>query len=228
MSIGQDDSPPWVPVDWPAPDRLGHVRGLTTTQHTELADLGLPSEPHWLHQVHGTSVIHLDDWREGIQADGAWTQARQQVVVVKTADCLPILLASDDQPMVAAIHAGWRGLALGIIEHGIRALPVVPERLQAWIGPAISKSCYEVDVAVYGAFVDSAPHLAAYFEASRPGHWWADLAGIAVDKLHRAGVDRVKPSGLCTASDTQRFYSHRAGRTKAEQTGRMASLIWLE
>lgn len=228
MSTGPDHGAPWVAVDWPEPDRLTHVRGLTTTQQTELADIGLPGKPHWLHQVHGTSVIRLDDWHEGIQADGAWTQTPKEVVVVKTADCLPILLASDDPPMVAAIHAGWRGLAAGIIEQGIAALPVMPSTLQAWIGPAISKSCYEVDRSVYGAFVDPAPHLAVHFEASRPGHWRADLVGIALDSLHRAGVDRVKPSGLCTASDTQRFYSHRAGVTKTQQTGRMASLIWLE
>ncbi len=228
MTTGPRQTPPWVQVLWPDPERLGHVRALTTTQQTELSHLSLPSQPHWLKQVHGTSVINLKDWHPDVAADGAWTETPGQVVAVKTADCLPILLACDTSPIVAAIHAGWRGLAAGIIEAGVAALPVGAHTLQAWIGPSISQAAYEVDGRVYRAFADADSALAAYFEVSRPGHWWADLAGMAVYQLHQAGIDRVKPSGLCTASDTDRFYSHRAGVTLAQQSGRMASLIWLE
>ncbi len=177
--------------------------------------------------MHQTKLIHLDDWAPGVRADGAWTDRPGQVAVVQTADCLPVLIADEQAPLVAAVHAGWRGLAQGIIEQTIQALPSRAGDLQVWIGPAISQAAFEVGDEVYQAFVAKNPAFAPHFKPSRFGHWWADLVGMAVTELAQVGVFRVSVSGLCTAQDRDRFYSYRAGLPKGEESARMASLIWL-
>jgi len=177
----------------------------------------LPAPPHWLNQVHGGRVIHLDDWTEGVEADAAWTEQPGQVAAVLTADCLPILVADREARCVAVIHAGWRGLVAGVIPNCIEALPVSPEHLMAWIGPRICGRHYEVGQTVRDA-------LAAFgqaFTPARPGHWMADLPGIARAQLRRTGVDRIVDSQACTA-EGQMFYSYR----RDHRTGRMASAIW--
>jgi polyphenol oxidase len=184
----------------------------------------LPSPPRWLNQVHGIECIHLDDWRPGIEADAAWTDRPGQVAVVLTADCLPILLASDDGSLVAAIHAGWRGLANGIIEHVVATLPNSPERLLAWIGPGISRDDYEVDEPLWVAFTQRSKKHRQAFEANARGRFQADLKCIAATELRSAGVSRVTDSRLCTAADAGHFYSHRRDHGR---TGRQATLIWL-
>lgn len=216
-----------VLAQWPEPQHLSHVNALTTTQSLNVEDLVLPSAPHWLEQVHQTRLIHLDDWTPEVTADAAWTDRPGQVAVVKTADCLPLLVANDQMPLVAAIHAGWRGLAQGIVEQTIQALPGRVEDLQVWIGPAISQDAFEVGNEVYQAFVSKNSAFEPHFKASRPGHWWADLAGMAVTELAQMGVFRVGLSGLCTATASDRFYSYRAGLPKDLESARMASLIWL-
>lgn len=178
---------------------------------------GLPSRPRWLRQVHGARVIHASDWRPGIEADGLWSDRPGEVLAVLSADCPPILLAARDGSCVAAVHAGWRGLAAGIIEAMLARLPLAPERLHAWIGPAIRAASYEVDAAVFEALSG----YPAAFTRSRPGHWQVDLAAIATIKLGRAGVRRVRDCGLCSYADA-RFFSHR----RAPRSGRGASLIW--
>lgn len=178
----------------------------------------LPGAPRWLRQVHGSRVIHLDDWTEDIEADAAWTDRPGQVACVLAADCLPILVADRcEAACVAAIHAGWRGLAAGVIGNAIDALPVDPDRLQAWIGPRICQRHYQVGAAVRQAFDDDA----AAFEAVGPDQWLADLPRIARRHLFDAGVENVIDSRACTAED-RRLFSHRHER----RTGRMAVCIW--
>ena len=183
-------------------------------------DARLPAAPCWLKQVHGTGVIHLDDWRPGIQADAAWTDRPGQVAAVLAADCLPLLLADRRERLVAAVHAGWRGLANGVIEQALAALPLAPARLQAWIGPGISPAHYEVSDEVRAVFAADSD---AFVENAR-GRWQADLKAIARARLERAGVGQVIDPGLCTAADPARFFSYRRDRGR---TGRQASLIWL-
>ncbi|MDT8448555.1 MAG: peptidoglycan editing factor PgeF [Wenzhouxiangellaceae bacterium] len=183
-------------------------------------DALIPSPPHWLNQVHGGKVVHLDDWHAGIEADAAWTDAPGRAVAVLTADCLPVLLADRLGRCVAAVHAGWRGLAAGIVDNAVSALPVAPERLEAWIGPRISQADYEVGEAVRSALAG----FASRFIANRPGHWLADLPGIAADQLSAAGVGRIVESGENTAGDPECYFSvRRDGRT-----GRMAALAWID
>ena len=177
----------------------------------------LPATPRWLRQVHGTRVIHASEWRPDVEADGIWSDRAQDVLAILTADCLPILLAERDGRCVAAIHAGWRGLAGGIVEAALNALPASPERLHAWIGPAIRARAYEVDAAVFDAF----PEYQQAFVRARPGHWRADLAAIATAKLSDGGVGRVRDCGLCSHDDP-RFFSHR----RSDPGGRGATLIW--
>ena len=179
----------------------------------------LPSEPRWLKQVHGNAVIHLDNWQPGIEADAVWTDQSNQVAVVLTADCLPILVAADDGSCVAAIHAGWRGLAAGVIENTIQAMCGSGD-LSAWIGPSIRQPAYEVGDEVRAAFAE---YSNAFVENAN-GRWQADLAAIAQRKLIQAGVASVRDSGFCTHADAARFYSHR----RDAHTGRQASLIWFE
>lgn len=179
----------------------------------------LPASPAWLRQVHGRRVIHLDDWFDGIEADAAWTDRPGQVAAVLTADCLPLLVAARNGVCVAAIHAGWRGLAAGVIAECIAVLPGAPRDLIAWIGPRICRDHYEVGEDVRAAFANSA----GAFVPTRPGHWLADLPAIAGAQLRDAGVGEVIDSRACTAGSS-RFFSHR----RDQRTGRMASLIWTD
>lgn len=184
----------------------------------------LPASPRWLKQVHGTDLIHLDDWRPGIAADAAWTDRPDQVAAILTADCLPVLLAHRSDPLVAAIHAGWRGLAAGILGQSVAALPTLPDELVAWIGPGISQAAYEVGEPVRDAFMARDRALARFFQPGRAGHFQADLKAIAARLLIEAGVRDVQDAGLCTAADPARFYSYRRDQGR---TGRQASLIWI-
>ncbi len=184
----------------------------------------LPASPCWLKQVHGVNVIHLDDWQPGVSADAAWTDRPGQVAIILTADCLPILLAADDGRLVAAIHAGWRGLAAGIIERTISQLPVAGAEIHAWIGPGISQPHYEVDQSVRSVFARRSSGHEQAFRRNARDRYQADLKQIARLELQAAGLTRVMDSGLCTAGDPERFYSHRRDQAR---TGRQATLVWL-
>ena len=183
----------------------------------------LPAEPLWLNQVHGNRVISLDDWHPGIQADGAWTSRPGQVAAVLSADCLPVVLADSGGRCVAVVHAGWRGMAAGVLEAGVDALPVGAGDLRAWIGPGISQPAYEVGPELRGAFVDRDKELAAYFISGRGDRFHADLKGLGRQLLVAAGVSRIFDSGLCTASDSERFFSYRRDGI----TGHMATVAWI-
>jgi hypothetical protein len=142
---------------------------------------------------------------------------------VLTADCLPVLFAAPGGGRVAAAHAGWRGLAAGVLEATVAALGG-PSGLLAWIGPAIGPGAYEVGEEVREAFVGLGPGMEAAFRPSRPGHWWADLPALARARLATAGVEAIYGGGLCTLDDPVHFYSYRRDGV----TGRMASLIWVD
>ncbi|HSX61832.1 MAG TPA: peptidoglycan editing factor PgeF [Tahibacter sp.] len=192
--------------------------------------LALPSEPQWLRQVHGTGVHVLDapgdparDHHDDPVADAVYTNRPGLVCVVQTADCLPLLLASSDGREIAAVHAGWRGLAAGVIEAALRRFDTPPSQVRAWLGPAIAVTSYEVGDEVRAAFVAHDANAAEAFTATRPGHWLCDLYLLARQRLAAAGVVLVYGGGFDTFTDA-RFYSHRRSRP----TGRFASLIWIE
>ncbi len=187
--------------------------------------LGLPAMPVWLRQVHGTAVhvARIAD-RAGSppEADAAYTDEPGVVLAILTADCLPLLAASDDGREVAAIHAGWRGLCAGAIEAAIAHFRAPPDRLLVWLGPAIGAVSYEVGDEVRTAFQSHDPAAIQAFEPTRPGHWHCDLYRLARQRLARLGVMRVSGGGFDTCADP-RFYSF---RRDAAASGRFASLIW--
>lgn len=241
----------FIAPDWPAPPnvrafsttRLGGVShppydALNLGHHVDddpqhvqanrarlATGLGLPGEPAWLEQQHGNGVAHLDGSgvAEPIRADAAVALRAGRICAVLTADCLPILLCDTAGTCVAAVHAGWRGLACGVIDTAIRSLAPREGNLLAWLGPAISAAAYEVDEPVRTGLLAACPEAGAAFEPTRPGHWRADLAAVARLQLQRAGVDECFGGDYCTYDDPERFFSHR----RDGPCGRMASLIWL-
>lgn len=186
--------------------------------------LNLPAEPCWLNQTHSTRVVTLEESTPyDAEVDAAITRDANTIAVVMTADCLPILLCNRAGTEVAAIHAGWRGLADGIIEKTLDKMESPPEQLLAWVGPAISQQRFEVGDEVHEIFVRDRVSAEARFIANRPGHWLCDLPGLASDILARKAVGSVKLSGLCSFEDEHQFFSYR----REKVTGRMASLIWI-
>jgi YfiH family protein len=189
------------------------------------AGLGLPGEPLWLRQVHGICVATHDGTTpaEPPEADAAVTFAPGRVLAVLTADCLPVVLASVDGTRLGVAHAGWRGLAAGVLEATVLALADPGTRLVAWLGPAIGPAAFEVGPEVRAAFVDPDPACAAAFTPNARGRFQADLYALARRRLQRLGVLVVSGGGDCTFSDP-RWYSFRRER----ECGRMATLAWLE
>lgn len=203
--------------------------------------LALPSTPLWLRQVHGVDVLRVDappaaprltDGQGALPlgahepvADAAVTAVPGVVLAILSADCLPVVFAAIDGTEVAAAHAGWRGLADGVLERSIAAMRTPPQQLMAWLGPAAGPQVYEIGQDVFDAFVVHDAQAQQAFVATRPGHWRVDLYTLARQRLKRAGVpvDAVYGGGLCTISDPQRFFSHRRDR----RSGRMATLAWI-
>lgn len=185
---------------------------------------GLPAEPRWLRQVHGTVVADLDEPAPPEAADAAVTRSRGVVCAVLTADCLPLLLARTDGSAVAAVHAGWRGLAAGVVEAALARLtaPAASE-IVAWLGPAIGPANFEVGDEVRAAFVGNDEGADACFIPNARGRWQCDLYGLARRKLAKQGVSAIFGGEHCAFAETERFFSHR--RDKGV-TGRMATLIW--
>lgn len=188
------------------------------------AAAGLPAEPHWLAQVHGTRVTDLDANGASGPADAAFTRQPGRVCAILTADCLPILFAADSGDLVAAAHAGWRGLAAGIIEATVGALAVPPARLLAWLGPAIGPRHFEVGEEVRGALLERDPDAQAAFAPNARGRFMADLERLARRRLTGAGIERIYGGGQCTFADEDRYFSHRRDGI----TGRQATLVWLQ
>jgi polyphenol oxidase len=198
---------------------------------------GLPAELVWLKQVHGTTVADLDTALAGPMgradhgasgpggpADAAFTRRRGRVCAILTADCLPIVLAADSGDLVAAAHAGWRGLAGGVIEATVKALEVPPERLLAWLGPAIGPEHFEVGAEVREALMKADSGAESAFVPNARGRFMADLSVLARRRLAALRVGRIYGGGHCTYADRDRYFSHR----RDGMTGRQATLIWLE
>jgi YfiH family protein len=211
-----------IQPDWEAP---ASVRALVTTRDFgDLADEGvrrrlralLPSEPAWLKQVHGKRVIDLDAHSAG-EADASVVRKPGTVAVVKAADCMPVLFTDEAGTTVAAAHAGWRGLAGGVLEETVKAMAVPRHKIIAWLGPAIGPRVYEVGEEVRAAFSSYPDALVP----TRPGRWLLDLYAVARVKLK--GLKTVTGGGYCTYTETARFFSYRRDKTSA----RMAALIWL-
>lgn len=239
----------WITPDWPAPRDVRAISTLRTggvsrgpfgsfNLATHVGDepaavaanraslaraLDLPADPVWLNQVHGCGVADADRCGVGAEADAAFADEPNVVCAVLTADCLPVLLCDQAGTRVAVAHAGWRGLAAGVVEAAVEALARPGEALLAWLGPAIGPEAFEVGEEVRAAFVDQAPAAAAAFVPSPAGRWLADIYALARLRLAARGITRVYGGGLCTYSDTERFFSYR----RESRTGRMASLIWL-
>ncbi len=205
--------------DWPAPAR---VRALVTTRGE--VDPPLPAAPAWLRQAHGARVVAAELVADEPEADSSFTRVPGVVCVVKAADCMPVLLADDAGSVVGAAHAGWRGLAAGVIESTIDAMHAPGQTLMAWLGPAIGPRAYEVGVEVRAAFITHDAQAAEAFTPNRPGHWLLDLYAVARQRLAARGVSRVYGGGFCTYSEPQRFPSFRRDGTRE----RIAAFVWLE
>lgn len=184
----------------------------------------LPAEPFWLRQVHGSRVVRAGGNRQrSTEADACITRDLGTVCVVTTADCLPVLVCDRRGQEVAAAHAGWRGLAAGILENTVRAFTSEPRELVAWLGPAISRTHFEVGAEVRAQFVAKNSEHQRCFVQNQHGRWQADLYDLARLSLEHLGVEEISGGGFCTYEDQARFYSYR----RDGETGRMASMIWL-
>jgi len=188
------------------------------------AAAGMPAEPRWIRQVHGARVMRMPESAPEPEADASFTTEPGTVCAVQAADCLPVLFCDEAATVVAAAHAGWRGLAAGVLERTVEALPVPPQRLLAWLGPAIGPEDFEVGAEVRDAFTRIQTDAGGAFrQGAAPGKYYADLFMLARMRLRRAGVERIYGGGLSTYADPARFYSYRRDGV----TGRMAALIWL-
>lgn len=185
---------------------------------------GLPAQPVWLRQVHGTRCVDAALAAGEVVADASFTRQRGVVCAVMTADCLPVLLCDDDATVVGVVHAGWRGLVGGVVEATVAAMEVPGGRLMAWLGPAIGPRAFEVGGEVREAFIARDPAAALGFVAAPGGKWLCDIHRLARQRLAGAGVHRFTGADFCTVSDPSRFFSYRRDGI----TGRMASLVWLE
>lgn len=243
-------SPDWIIPDWPVP---ASVRALSTTRRggysqppydglnlgTHVGDeagavarnrklliqqCALPSEPLWLEQVHGIEVVDAATAPPLTRADGAYSRRAGVVCAVMTADCLPILLCDRHGRQVAAIHAGWRGLASGVIEAAVSKMEAPASRLMAWLGPAIGPLAFEVGSEVREQFLAHDRRAETAFKQSSRGRWLADIYRLARQRLEALGLYQLYGGRWCTYSDARRFYSYRRDGV----TGRMATLIWLQ
>ena len=208
----------WIAADWPAP--VGVVAGTTLRD----SDFALPGAPRWLNQVHGADVARWEDISAGEapDADAIVSARSDSLCVVRTADCLPVLLCAHDGSEVAAIHAGWRGLAAGVIEAAVGAMQTHPADLLAWFGPAISQPAFEVGQEVRAAFCAVSADAETAFVHNDRGRWQADLYLLGRQRLAMAGVSAVYGGGLCTHADPDRFYSYR----RDGSTGRLLSFVY--
>lgn len=238
----------WIVPDWPAP---ASVKALSTTRAggvsaapylslnlgTHVGDLPervaenrahvrrlLPAEPCWLNQVHGSGVVDVALITGVPDADAAVSRKPGAVCVVMTADCLPVLLCDRGGRVVAAAHAGWRGLHGGVIEATVSAMGVAPSDLLVWLGPAIGPDAFEVGDEVREAFISQyAKSADAFRPVAQSGKWLADIYLLARQRLLRLGVTGVYGGGACTVRDVERFFSYRRDGV----TGRMGSFVWL-
>lgn len=212
------------------------VRTVSANRNELIQRCGLPDPPHWLQQVHGVAVrrfgagdLPSPDGAQEPVADASVTSDPNVVLAILTADCLPVVFAAKDGGEVGAAHAGWRGLVAGVLENTVAALRAAPRGLVAWLGPAAGPQAYEIGEEVFDAFVSRDARAEAAFAPTRPGHWKVDLYALARRRLIDAGMSPadVHGGGLCTISDSKRFFSHRRSTSEGSgRTGRMATLVW--
>jgi len=236
----------WLKADWPAPEfikagttlRQGgvsekpydsfnlatHVGDQLAAVTQNRARLNVPNEPQWLEQIHSTQAVFLPNKEVTPKADAAYTSENNTVCAVMTADCLPLLITDQRGECIAAIHAGWKGLCAGIIEVTIKKLPVEPESLLVWLGPAIGPDVYEVGQEVYDAFTKVEPEAMKSFTDVSEGHWLFNLYQLATLRLNKMGVKQIYGGEHCTLTEKKDFFSYRRDNV----TGRMASLIWID
>lgn len=237
----------YISPDWPAPKKVkalvttrlegvsqGVYQGLNLGDHvgdswvdvaqnrTLVRDV-VPSEPHWLRQVHGNTVAYADQLKELVEADAAVARDVNSVCAILTADCLPVLFCAINGSVVAAAHAGWRGLAAGVLEQTVEMMAHPPVQIMAWFGPAIGATAFEVGDDVRDRFVADMPQAEHAFKATKAGKWLADIYLLARLRLQRMGVTAIYGGDFCTYHDAKRFYSYRRDGV----TGRMGSLIWI-
>ena len=207
-------------------DHVGDDPGIVRGNRASLrAALRLPSEPLWLQQVHGTHVLDADAADAGriaAPADAAVTRQSGRVLAILVADCMPVLFASADGAVLAAAHAGWRGLSAGVLEATVQAMRVDPRGVHAWLGPAISAAHFEVGDDVRDAFLAHDARAAAAFTANARGRWQCDLAALAQARLAALGLAQVYSAHQCTFADAKNCFSYR----RDGRTGRMAALLW--
>lgn len=242
--------PEWLVPDWPAPRRVRafvttRAGGVSTGEYASM-NLGrhsgddaekvarnrlivrerLPAMPRWMAQEHGAEVADLDRLAEDevATADAATASVPGRVGVVLTADCMPLFLCDERGHRVGVAHAGWRGMAAGVIENTVRALGAEPAKLMAWMGPTIGPAAFEVGPEVREAFVATDPGAAVAFVRHKPGKYMADLYALARLRLQSAGVARVFGGGFCTYLEADRFFSYR----RQQKSGRMGAFIWME
>lgn len=208
----------WISADWPVPK---HVLAGTTLRDGDASEPAFPGAPCWLHQVHGSDVIDVGRFESPPDADASVGRKSGDVCVVRTADCLPVLLCSADGKTIAAAHAGWRGLAAGVLENTVASMSVDPDHLIAWFGPAISQPAFEVGDEVRAAFIEHDSAAAGCFSPNERKRWQADLVALARQRLAAVGVTRTYGGGLCTYSDEDRFFSYR----RDAGCGRLTSFI---
>ena len=237
----------WLTPDWPAAENVragttlrskGKSRGVYTSLNlaTHVGDdeqqvlknrqlLSLPYDPVWLEQVHSNVVIDVAAYQgQTPKADASFSTEKHHPCVVMTADCLPLLVTDKQATCVAAIHAGWRGLADGIIESTINTLPVNNSDLLVWLGPAIGPEAYEVSADGRQAFIEYDVTAETAFNQTDETHWLMDIYQLAKQRLNKLGIKQVYGGEYCTYTDSERFYSYRRDNI----TGGMASIIWLE
>jgi hypothetical protein len=204
-------------------DHVGDDASRVIANRSALRDL-LPGEPLWLQQVHGLAVLDAASPGTSREADASFAREPGRVCAVMTADCLPVLFCDRAGTVVAAAHAGWRGLLAGVLSATMHRMAVPPGALMAWLGPAIGPQAFEVGDEVRAAFVARDALAADAFSPHGTGKWLADIYQLARQRLQAAGVRSISGGEWCTVSDATRFFSYRRDGV----TGRMASLIWLE
>ena len=220
---GGDSGAPYASLN--LGDHVGDAPAAVAANRRTLRSAArLPAEPDWLAQVHGVGVRDLDGPDASAPADAAVTRQTGRICAILTADCLPVLLATDAGDRVGAAHAGWRGLAAGVIEATVEALDATPNRLLAWLGPAIGPRAFEVGAEVRDCLLHHDRGAGAEFEPNARGRYFADLYGLARRRLARLGIERIYGGGACTYTEADRYFSHR----RDGRTGRQASLIWLD
>lgn len=207
--------------------------------------LGLPSSPRWLRQVHGTTVCRFERGGKPAsasgspaapgmaadepEADAAVTSTPGVVLAILTADCLPVVVVARDGSEIAAAHAGWKGLAGGMLETTVAAMRAAPGDCIAWLGPAAGPGAYEIGAEVRDAFLAHDLRAGSAFAATRPGHWRVDLYALARQRLADAGVTDVHGGNRCTIREADLFFSHRRSSGVGDgRSGRMATLAWIE